>query len=134
MSETPLAELQKKRTELENHWSSLLQKEKNLKEDVKTLEEKVQAQLESKIKATDVALETLGSKKSDLEKRLKELQEQAGSSQMPNEPWKQSAEINEVTPKQPVEMTAKPAVDSVQVETEESKDKHKDEKKRSKWM
>lgn len=133
MSETPLVELQKKRAELENHWSSLLQKEQNLKEDIKALEEKVQAQLEGKIKATDAVLETLGSKRNDLEKRLKELQEHPESSQMPNEPLAQATETNEETHKQLIEMMAKPpAADNEQLENEEIKDKHREEKKR-KW-
>lgn len=75
MSETATLEvLNKKRTELENHWSSQLQKQKTLEGDIKALEEKVQAQLQEKIKSENEVLETLESKRKDLEKRLEELQ------------------------------------------------------------
>lgn len=129
-----LEELQKKRTELENHWSSQLQKEKTLEGDIKALEEKVQAQLQEKIKVQGAALETLESKRKDLERRLKELQEQSASSQTLKEPIMEAAEANEEVQEQPAEMTMKAAAnDNAQSQTEDTKEKHKEEKKR-KWM
>jgi chromosome segregation ATPase len=75
MSETAvLSELQIKRRELENELASLSQSEKSLKNDLKTLEEKIIGQLEEEIKAKKLALSGLESRKSDLERKLNELQ------------------------------------------------------------
>lgn len=135
MSETTtLVELQKKRNDLENHWSNLLQKEKNLNNDVKTLEEKIQAQLEGRIKATDSSIGTLESTKGDLERRLKELEERSETQAMPNEPVIETVPINE----EPQVMLAPEAPKAVANEgevwhSEETKERHKEEKKR-KWV
>jgi len=135
MSEKATLEvLQKKRTELENHWSSQLEKQRGLEGDIKALEEKVQAQLQEKIKSEDEVLETLESKRKDLEKRLNELQEQERreSSRRPDEPTTEVAETNEQA-QEPIEMTVAAANDGNQWQAEEVKERHKEEKKR-KWM
>jgi chromosome segregation ATPase len=75
MSETAvLSELQIKRRELENELASLSQSEKSLKNDLKTLEEKIIGQLEEEIRAKKLVLSGLESRKSDLERKLNELQ------------------------------------------------------------
>jgi chromosome segregation ATPase len=75
MSETEMLNgLQIKRRELENELASLDQTEKYLKNDLKTLEEKIIGQLEKEIKAKKLALSGLESRKSELEKKLGELQ------------------------------------------------------------
>jgi peptidoglycan hydrolase CwlO-like protein len=75
MSETiALSELQIKRRELENELASLSQKEKTLENDLRTLEEKIIDQLKEDIKAKKSVLSSLESRKSDLEKKLSELQ------------------------------------------------------------
>lgn len=123
--------LHKKRTELENHWSTQLQKQRTLEDDVKALEEKVQAQLQNKIKTEDQVLDTLEAKRKDLEKRLGELQEQQATSQSPNEPTNEIAETTEQTLEQPVEMAA--ADTDNQLQNEEARGSRKEDKKR-KWM
>jgi hypothetical protein len=134
MSETTTLEaMHKKRSELENHWSSQLQKQKTLEGDIKALEEKVQAQLQQKIKSEDQVLETLESKRKDLEKRLGELQEQHEASQNLNEPTTEIAEAKEQPQEQPTDIAATTAGDSDQWQSEEAKEKRKEEKKR-KWM
>jgi chromosome segregation ATPase len=75
MSETEaLNGLQIKRRELENELASLAQTEKYLKNDLKTLEEKIIGQLEKEIKAKKLALNGLESRKSELEQKLSDLQ------------------------------------------------------------
>jgi hypothetical protein len=132
MSETALETLHKKRTELENHWSSQLQKQRTLEDDIKALEEKVQVQLQQKIKTEDQVLDTLEAKRKDLEKRFGELQEQQAASQGPEEPITENAEAKEQVQEQPMEMTAS-ASDAPQEPNEETRGSRKEEKKR-KWM
>jgi len=134
MSETTeLVVLQKKRMEMENQWSSQLQKQKTLEGDIKTLEEKLHAQLQEKIKTEDTVLETLESKRKELEKRLEELQERRESSKRLDEPSTEIAETKEQAPEQPVEMTVTAANDGDHLQNEEAKERRKEEKKR-KWM
>lgn len=86
MSETiVLSELQIKRRELENELASLSQKEKTLETDLRTLEEKIIDQLKEEIKAKKSALSSLESRKSDLEKKLNELQGNPAGSQTAEE-------------------------------------------------
>jgi hypothetical protein len=124
--------LHKKRTELESHWSTQLQKQRTLEDNIKALEEKVQAQLQQKIKTEDQVLDTLESKRKDLEKRLGELQEQQATSQNINEPTTETTETKEQTQEQPMEITASP-VDATQQLNEEARGSRKEEKKR-KWV
>ncbi len=124
--------LHKKRTELENHWSSQQQKQRTLEDNIKALEEKVQAQLQHKIKTEDQVLDTLEAKRKDLEKRLGELQEQQATSQSIDEPTTEIAETTEHALEQPVEMTAS-ASDATQDVNEEARGSRKEDKKR-KWM
>ena len=80
MSETiMLSELQIKRRELENELASLSQTEKKLESELKTFEAKIIEQLKAEIQAKKSALNGLESKKSDLEKKLIELQEKPSS-------------------------------------------------------
>ena len=80
MSETiTLSELQIKRRELENELASLSQTEKKLESELKTFEAKIIEQLKAEIQAKKSALNGLESKKSDLEKKLIELQEKPSS-------------------------------------------------------
>jgi chromosome segregation ATPase len=75
MSETEVLNgLQIKRRELENDLASLSQTEKSLRNDLKTLEEKIIGQLEADIRAKKSALSGLESKKRELEKKLNALQ------------------------------------------------------------
>ena len=69
-----LNELQIKRRELENELASISQKEIYLKGDLRKLEEDIITQLEEAIKAKKTTLSGLGSQKSDLERRLRDLQ------------------------------------------------------------
>jgi chromosome segregation ATPase len=86
MSETmALSELQIKRRELENELASLSQKEKSLESDLRTLEEKIIDQLKEDIKAKKSVLSNLESRKSDLEKKLSELQGKPADSQTAEE-------------------------------------------------
>jgi len=86
MSETiALSELQIKRRELENELASLSQKEKTLENDLRTLEEKIIYQLKEEIKAKKSVLSGLESRKSDLEKKLSELQGKPAGSQTAEE-------------------------------------------------
>jgi len=124
--------LHKKRTELENHWSSQLQKQRTLEDDIKALEEKVQAQLQQKIKTEDEVLDTLDAKRKDLEKRLGELQEQQATSQSTDEPTPEITETTEQVQEQPMEMTAS-ASDATQELNEETRGSRKEDKKR-KWV
>lgn len=129
MSETTTLEtLNKKRTELENQLSSQLQKQKNIEDDIKALEEKVQAQLQQKIKSQDEVLETLESKKKDLEKRSEELQEHREPTQSLDEPTTDLAETGEQVQEQPAEMAATANTDD-QWQNEETK-----ERKKRKWI
>ena len=80
MSDTiTLSELQIKRRELENELASLSQTEKKLESELKTFEAKIIEQLKAEIQAKKSALNGLESKKSDLEKKLIELQEKPSS-------------------------------------------------------
>ncbi len=86
MSETAaLSELQIKRRELENELASLSQKEKTLETDLRTLEEKIIDQLKEDIKAKKSVLDGLESRKSDLEKKLSDLQGKPAGSQTAEE-------------------------------------------------
>jgi hypothetical protein len=77
-------------------------------------------------------LDTLESKRKDLEKRLGELQEQQTTSQSINEPTTENAETREQVQEQPLEMTASP-VDATQELNEEAKGSRREDKKR-KWV
>jgi len=86
MSETiALSELQIKRRELENELASLSQKEKSLENGLRTLEEKIIDQLKEDVKAKKSVLSNLESRKSDLEKKLNELQGKTTCSQTAEE-------------------------------------------------
>jgi chromosome segregation ATPase len=86
MSETiALSELQIKRRELENELASLSQKEKSLENGLRTLEEKIIDQLKEDVKAKKSVLSNLESRKSDLEKKLNELQGKTTGSQTAEE-------------------------------------------------
>jgi uncharacterized phage infection (PIP) family protein YhgE len=132
MSETALETLHKKRTELENQWSSQLQKQKTLEDNIKALEEKVQAQLQQKIKTEDQVLDTLEAKRKDLEKRLQELQEQQATSQNLEAPTPENTETTEQVQEQPMDMTVN-ASDATQELNEEARGSRKEDKKR-KWV
>jgi hypothetical protein len=88
MSETAmLDELQIKRQEFENELASLSSKESVLKGGLRKLEEKIIAQLEKAIYAKRLTLSGLESpKKSDLEKKLRELQGNQVVMQKPDQP------------------------------------------------
>jgi SMC interacting uncharacterized protein involved in chromosome segregation len=86
MSETvTLSELQIKRRELENELASLSQTEKMLENDLRVLEGKIIEQLKEEIKAKKSTLGSLESRKSDLEKKLNELEEKPAGSQTAEE-------------------------------------------------
>lgn len=94
MSETiALSELQIKRRELENELASLSQKEKTLENDLRTLEEKIIAQLKEDIKAKRSVLGGLESRKSDLEKKLSQLQGKSSNAQPSEEEQSASGEV-----------------------------------------
>ena len=99
MSETiALSELQIKRRELENELASLSQKEKSLENDLRTLEEKIIDQLKEEIKAKKSVLGSLESRKSDLEKKLSELQgKPAGSQTTEEQPAQKKENDTELT-------------------------------------
>jgi chromosome segregation ATPase len=81
MSETiTLSELQIRRREMENELASLSKTEKMLENDLKTLEARIIEQLKAEIQAKKSALNGLESRKTDLEKKLNELQERPLSS------------------------------------------------------
>jgi chromosome segregation ATPase len=100
MSETEMLNgLQIRRRELENELASLSQTEKYLKNDLKTLEEKIITQLEKEIKAKKMTLNGLESRKGELEKKLGDLQGNPNVSQTAerandkaSEPVQQSSE------------------------------------------
>jgi len=130
MSETTsLVQLQKKRGELENELSSTTQKEAALEKEVKTLEEELAVQLEEKIRAKNTVVERLESTRSDLERRLKELREHPKPSQMLEEALAKEVEPEE----EPVEPTEAVDNDEQPQQTDEMKEKHKEDKKR-KWL
>jgi len=81
-----LGELQIRRRELENELASLSSKELVLKGGLRKLEEKIIAQLEKTIYAKRLTLSGLESQKSDLEKKLRELQGNQVDMQKPEEP------------------------------------------------
>jgi SMC interacting uncharacterized protein involved in chromosome segregation len=86
MSETiTLSALQIKRRELENELASLSQTEKMLENDLRALEGKIIAQLKEEIEAKKSTLSGLESRKSDLEKKLNELQGKSAASQTAKE-------------------------------------------------
>lgn len=132
MSEAALEVLHKKRTELESQWSTQLQKQKTLEDNIKALEEKVQAQLQQKIKNEDQVLDTLENKQKDLEKRLQELQNQQATTQNIDEPTTENTETKDQLQEQPMEIAASPS-DATQDLNEEAKGNRKEDKKR-KWM
>ena len=80
-----LSELQIKRRELENELASLSQTEKMLENDLRALEGKIIAQLKEEIEAKKSTLSGLESRKSDLEKKLNELQGKSAASQTAEE-------------------------------------------------
>jgi chromosome segregation ATPase len=80
-----LSELQIKRRELENELASLSQTEKMLESDLKTLEARIIDQLKAEIQAKKSALNGLETRKSDLEKKLNNLQETPANSQTTEE-------------------------------------------------
>jgi chaperonin cofactor prefoldin len=87
MSETAmLDELQITRRELENELASLSSKESVLKGGLRKLEEKIIAQLEKAIYAKRLTISGLESQKSDLEKKLRELQGNQVVMQKPDQP------------------------------------------------
>jgi chromosome segregation ATPase len=100
MSETEMLNgLQIRRRELENELASLSQTEKYLKNDLKTLEEKIITQLEKEIKTKKMTLNGLESRKGELEKKLGDLQGNPNVSQTAerandkaSEPVQQSSE------------------------------------------
>jgi chromosome segregation ATPase len=91
-----LSELQIKRRELENELASLSQTEKMLENDLRRLEAKIIEQLKAEIQAKKSALTGLESRKSDLEKKLTELQEKPGS----QTPEQKPASVETVEPAQ----------------------------------
>ena len=98
MSETiTLSELQIKRRELENELASLSQTEKMLENDLRALEGKIIEQLKEEIEAKKSALSGLESRKSDLEKKLNELQGKSAGSQTAEE---QPAKVETAEPVQ----------------------------------
>lgn len=129
-----LEQLAKKRTKLEDDWSSVVQKEGTLKDDVKALEERLQAQLAGKIEAKNAAVERLESTKRDLERRLKELQESPESFQTPNMPETETAKQEEEQQDQPAEMIVEAAADDSQVIVEEETRGRSREEKKRKWL
>jgi chromosome segregation ATPase len=92
MSETEVLNgLQIKRRELENELASLYQNEKYLKNDLKTLEEKIISQLEKEIKEKKLTLNGLESRKGELEKKLNDLQGKPADSQTTETPASREA-------------------------------------------
>lgn len=81
-----LGELQIRRRELENELASLSSKELVLKGGLRKLEEKIIAQLEKAIYAKRLTLSGLESQKSDLEKKLRELQGNQVDMKKPDQP------------------------------------------------
>jgi chaperonin cofactor prefoldin len=81
-----LAGLQIRRRELENELASLSTKESMLIGDLQKLEEEIIAQLGEMIKAKKMALSGLEAQKSDLEKKLRELQGDMVETRKPEEP------------------------------------------------
>jgi chromosome segregation ATPase len=87
MSETiPLGELQIKRRELENELASLSKTERMLENDLKKLEARIIEQLKAEIQAKKSALNGLESRKTDLEKKLTQMQGKTGSLQSAGQP------------------------------------------------
>ena len=104
MSETlTLSQLQIKRRELENELASLSQNEKMLENDLKTLEARIIEQLNAEIQAKKSALSGLESRKSDLEKKLSELQGKSASETA--EEQQPSGETSEAVQQNDTELT-----------------------------
>jgi len=80
-----LSELQIKRRQLENELASLSQTEEMLESDLKMLEAKIIEQLKAEIETKRSALGGLESRKNDLKRKLRELQEKSGGSQTAEE-------------------------------------------------
>jgi len=80
-----LSELQIKRRELENELASLSQTEKILQGNLKNLEARIIEQLKAEIQAKRSALNSLESRKSDLEKKLNGLQDNRKNSRTAEE-------------------------------------------------
>jgi predicted nucleic acid-binding Zn-ribbon protein len=82
-----LADLQKKKAELEFQLHSVGEKKKTLKETIKILEERLAIQeLDEQLKSDHETLEQLESKVKDLENRLKEPQKEPETSTITKEP------------------------------------------------
>ena len=96
MSESvTLSELQIKRRELENELASLSQTEKMLQSDLKTLEARIIEKLKAEIQAKKSALHGLENRKSDLEKKLNDMQDNKARSQTVEEQTVTPAEAEE---------------------------------------
>jgi peptidoglycan hydrolase CwlO-like protein len=122
-----LEQLQKKRTELENKQASLEHKEQEMKEHVRKLEIVVAALLEKKIKAKNAALGKLESTKKDLEKRVKELQENREASLT-----EEVEEEKEVSTEQVIDYAPALVIGRSQpLQPEQENENRKEEKKRS---
>ncbi len=136
MSQTAeLEQLAKKRTKLEDDWASVVKKENTLKDDVKGLEERLQAQLTGKIEAKNASVEKLESTKHDLEAKLKELQESPESSQTPNMPETETTvEQQEEPQEQPTEMIVEATTNDSQEIVEEPTRGRSREDKRRRWL
>ncbi len=122
--------LQKKIEELEKELASLIQKEQTMKKSMLELGGKVAGRLEEKVEAKKGDLEKLESTQKDLERKLAELQEPQEASTWPSEPLSKFAEKEEESPKQVIEVAAG---GSQQLQPEERKETHKEDKKR-KWI
>lgn len=87
-----LPDIKKKKVELEFQLRSMEEKERILEERAKMLEEKLEIQeLEERLKVKHEVVEQLESKVRDLEKRLKEPQEEPEASRITNEPSAKSS-------------------------------------------
>ncbi len=87
-----LEQLQKKKTELENEWASLEQREKSMGESIKILKEKMAVHdLQEKVKAKRAFVEQLESTKKDLEQKLSSPQEKREPPPTPKAPAQQTA-------------------------------------------
>ena len=119
MSETvTLSELQIKRRELENELASLSQTEKLLENDLRTLEARIIEQLKAEIQAKKSALTGLESRKSDLEKKLTQMQEKPASPQTAEQKPASVATVEPVQQNATVEAEADTEVTVVEYQQE----------------